>query len=389
VTSWVSGEISAPTTLPDFCLILLFGGASARGRESVQDYADRTLGPDVLASTDDVAHRLAARRLTAVDVTEATRDDLKRMSRAAVGAYARLYAIALEDADVDLVARRLGTISIKELTAVPLGHAAPVTLRPVSTDRRGEHGPFDIIGDVHGCRDELLELLAKLGYRQTTPGGEIVPPPGRRAFFVGDLVDRGPDSPGVLRLVMGMVAAGSALCVAGNHDVGLKRWIDGEATSLKHGLETTVAQFARETPEFKDEVRAFLASLQGHVWVDGGRLVVAHAGVKDEMIGRSSGRVRAFSLYGDTDSRTAADGLPVRYHWALDYRGEPAVVYGHTPLPEAAWVNNTLCIDTGCCFGGRLTALRWPERELVSVSARQTYAVAGRQFGHPPPRPSR
>jgi Calcineurin-like phosphoesterase len=214
----------------------------------------------------------------------------------------------------------------------------------------------------------------------------VAPPPGRRAFFVGDLVDRGPRTPDVLRIVMAMVADGSALCVAGNHDVSCVRWIDGKAAHVSHGLAQTAAQLDAETPEFRARVRAFLDGLTAHLWVDGGRLAVAHAGVREDMIGRSGGKVRAFALYGDTDSKAAADGLPMRYHWALNYQGETALVYGHTPVADAGWVNNTLCIDTGCCFGGKLTALRWPERETVSVPAREVYALKGRPFGHPPAR---
>jgi protein phosphatase len=134
-------------------------------------------------------------------------------------------------------------------------------------------------------------------------------------------------------------------------------------------------------------VRAFLGNLPAHLWLDGGRLAVAHAGITEDRLGSTSGGTRAFCLYGDTSGETDETGLPVRYHWAADYRGETAVVYGHTPVPEAEWVNNTLCIDTGCVFGGKLTALRWPEREVVAVGARRAYYVLKRPLGHPPLRP--
>src|SRR5207244_8184363 len=104
-----------------------------------------------------------------------------------------------------------------------------------------------------------------------------------------------------------------------------------------------------------------------------GRLVVAHAGMKESMPGRGSGVVRAFALFGETTGETDAYGLPIRYNWAAEYRGRALVVYGHTPTPEPEWLNNTICIDTGCVFGGRLTALRYPEKELVSVPAARTY----------------
>lgn len=127
----------------------------------------------------------------------------------------------------------------------------------------------------------------------------------------------------------------------------------------------------------------FLDGLVSHAVLDDGRLVVAHAGMKEVYQGRSSGRVREFALFGETTGETDAFGLPVRLQWARDYRGQAAVVYGHTPVAEAEWVNNTINIDTGCVFGGRLTALRWPERELVSVSAGRTYYEPAKPFLDP------
>ncbi len=247
--------------------------------------------------------------------------------------------------------------------------------RPLWNDRRSEPGPFDIIGDVHGCRQELVELLGALGYtvEGTRETPHVVAPEGRRALFLGDLVDRGPDSPGVLRLVMSMVREGSALCIPGNHEAKLIRHLRGKNVRLTHGLAETVEQLAAEPPGFGDEVAAFIQELVSHYVLDDGRLVVAHAGILEAYQGRASGRVRSFCLYGETSGETDDFGLPVRYDWASEYRGRAMVVYGHTPVPEAEWVNRTICIDTGCVFGGKLTALRYPERELVSVEAHQTY----------------
>ncbi len=241
------------------------------------------------------------------------------------------------------------------------------------TDRRDLHGPFDIVGDVHGCADELSELLERLGYRISPQSDGASHPDGRKAIFVGDLVDRGPASPAVLRLVMGMVASGDALCVPGNHENKLARALAGRNVQVSHGLAETLAQLTDEPPEFAAEVRSFIDGLVSHVALDDGRLVVAHAGLRHEMHNRQSGAVRSFALYGDTTGETDEYGLPVRYPWAEEYRGDAAVVYGHTPVPEAVWLNNTICLDTGCVFGGSLTALRWPERELVSVAAHETY----------------
>ena len=235
------------------------------------------------------------------------------------------------------------------------------------SDRRDDTGPFDIIGDVHGCHVELLSLLDRLGY--DTAAEPIAHPEGRRAVFLGDLVDRGPGVAEVLDIAMSMVAAGSALCVAGNHEVKLGRAIAGRNVRISHGLAESLEQMQRRAPEFAERVAEFIGGLISHYVLDGGRLVVAHAGLPERYHGRSSGRVRDLALYGDTDGETDEFGLPVRYPWAEDYRGEAVVVYGHTPVPEAVWVNNTICIDTGAVFGGELTALRWPERDLVSVPA--------------------
>lgn len=273
--------------------------------------------------------------------------------------------------------RREGFRTIHTLSSVEDIDKASIVREKLFNDRSDLRGPFDVIGDVHGCRLELEELLATLGYKiecdDTGHPIDAAHPDERLAVFVGDLVDRGPDSVGVLRLVMGMVKAGHALCVAGNHEAKLVRALDGKQVSLSHGLDSTMAQLSQEPSEFSREVRAFADSLVAHYVLDDGSLVVAHAGLKESYHGRASGRVRAFALYGDTSGETDEFGLPVRYPWAQEYRGKAIVLYGHTPVPEPQWVNNTLCLDTGCVFGGALSALRYPEREIVTVGAYNTY----------------
>jgi protein phosphatase len=253
--------------------------------------------------------------------------------------------------------------------------------QPLWNNRKFEHGPFDIIGDVHGCFDELRELLTKLGYEITTNGTvNGVHPEGRKAVFLGDLVDRGPKVPEVLKLVMSMTAAGGALAVPGNHDSKLMRKLRGRDVQITHGLAESLMQLESEPPEFKEQVADFIDSLVSHYVLDDGRLVVAHAGLKEELQGRGSGKVRDFALYGETTGETDEFGLPVRYNWAAEYRGRAMVVYGHTPVPEPEWLNGTICIDTGCVFGGKLTALRYPEKELISVAALQTYYEPSKPF---------
>jgi protein phosphatase len=248
-----------------------------------------------------------------------------------------------------------------------------VTRTPLWTNRSAERGPFDIIGDLHGCHGELVALLGELGYAVAEDGVGVTAPEGRRAVFVGDYGDRGPDTPAVLRLVMSMAAAGAAICLPGNHDVKLVRKLKGGNVQITHGLAETLEQLDAEPDELRQQAREFLDRLVSHAVLDQGKLVVAHAGMKQPYQGRSSGRVRDFALYGETTGETDEFGLPVRGQWAADYRGAAAVVYGHTPVAEPEWLNNTINIDTGCVFGGKLTALRWPERELVSVPAGRTY----------------
>ena len=257
-------------------------------------------------------------------------------------------------------------------------------------DRTELTGPFDIIGDVHGCRSELESLLGELGYQtyrddQGRPIGARHAE-GRTVVFVGDLVDRGPDTPGVLRLVMGMVADGDALCVPGNHENKLVRYLKKGTATLTHGLAETVEQLGRENEEFRKEVLDFCDGLVSHLILDGGRLVIAHAGLKEEYHGRASGRVRSFALYGQTTGETDEFGLPVRLPWAREYRGKAMVVYGHVPTDKTEWVNNTLCLDTGCVFGGRLTALRYPEREIVDVEAERVWYEPARPLAPTPER---
>ncbi|MZE52956.1 polynucleotide kinase-phosphatase [Streptomyces sp. SID5770] len=262
---------------------------------------------------------------------------------------------------------REGFRKVHVLRSVEEVEAAEVVLERRFNDLRHLTGPFDIVGDVHGCSSELETLLGKLGY---VDGRH---PEGRTAVFVGDLVDRGPDSPGVLRRVMSMVTSGDALCVPGNHENKLGRWLKGRKVQRTHGLAETIEQLEGESEEFRSEVGKFIDGLVSHYVLDGGDLVVCHAGLPEKYHGRTSGRVRSHALYGDTTGETDEFGLPVRYPWAEEYRGRATVVYGHTPVPNTSWINNTLCLDTGAVFGGRMTALRWPERELVDVPAERVW----------------
>lgn len=421
-------------TIPDFCLVVLIG-ASGSGKST---FALRHFKPTEIISSDGcrgmveddensqdatadafallqfiAETRLKRRKIAVIDATNVRQEDRANLVRIARKYHALAVALVLnpgEDvcrqrnkargdrqfgphvvrnqmASLRRNIRRLdkeGFRYVHELRSVEAVDAIDIARTRLWTDVRHETGPFDIIGDIHGCADELELLLAKLGYVVAWTGtGEgrtcsVVVPAGRRAIFIGDLVDRGPRTPDVLRLVHAMVTSGTAFCVPGNHDVKFVRWLNGRNVKLTHGLAETAAQMEEETPAFREEMKVFLEGLVSHLWLDNGKLVVAHAGIKSEMIGRSSGAVREFCLYGETTGETDEFGLPVRYNWAAEYRGDVTVVYGHTPVVNAQWLNKTICIDTGCAFGGKLTAVRWPENELVEVSATRVYAQPAR-----------
>ena len=196
---------------------------------------------------------------------------------------------------------------------------------------------------------------------------------------MGDLVNRGPDTPDVLRIVISMMRDGSALCVKGNHEEKLARRLRGAGHRPDPALDHSIAGINAAGPDFRSAVLTFVASLPCHLWLDDGRLAVAHAGILPEMLGQDTGAIEAFCLYGPPADRHNTDGKPLRVDWAAAYRGAATIVYGHTPMLRTRWVNNTLCIDTGCVAGNRLTALRWPEREIVDVAAQRIWS--------PPKRP--
>lgn len=416
-------------SFPDLSLVVLIG-ASGSGKSTFakkhflhteivsSDYCRALVSDDennLAATADafDVLHyiagkRLAAGRLTVADATNVKPEDRKPLIELARQFHCLPVAIVLnmpericQERNHVRTDRRLGDHvarnqlnslrrSLRGLEREGFRHvlilaspeeAESIALErvPLFNNKKSETGPFDVIGDIHGCHDELVALLTKLGYSLSPPDATasdsplFLPPAGRKAVFLGDFVDRGPDSPAVLRLVMQMVAAGHAFAVPGNHDIKLLRKLRGKDVQLTHGIVETLEQLEKQTPEFRQQVVRFLDSLISHYVFDAGRLVVAHAGMKEEMQGRGSAAVRDFALFGETTGEVDEFGLPIRYNWAADYRGQATVVYGHTPIPEPEWLNRTINIDTGCVFGGKLTALRYPEKELVSVPAARTY----------------
>ena len=424
---------AATIPIPEFCLLLLVGPSGAgkstfaRARFAPEEILsldafrimvsgteeDMSATADASAVMHDVAaRRLRRRLLSVVDATNLRAEDRAALVEVARRGYAPAVAIAFDVPEKTCLARNASRLTPRPPRVVKAQHsrmrgiarslrregfshvhvidgetAADGTVRRdrLWTDRRDEKGPFDIVGDVHGCLDELVALLGKLGYstvRSTDADGgpsfAVSHPEGRRLVFLGDFGDRGPDTPGVLALVMDAVASGTAIAVKGNHDLKLLRHLNGREVAGTHGFAETAAAMSATPRGFADRVRAFLDKLTSHLVLDGGTLAVAHAGVKEEMQARGSRLVSDFCMFGETDGETDEYGLPVRHDWAASYSGKAAVVYGHTPVTEPRWVGNTACIDTGCVFGGTLTSLRWPGREFVSVPASAVHCAPSR-----------
>ncbi|KAM3110804.1 polynucleotide kinase-phosphatase [Phormidesmis sp. 146-33] len=408
-------------TIPELSLVTLIG-ASGSGKstfahqhflptETVSSdvcrglVSDNPLDQSATQDAFDVLHYVAAKRLdrarlTVIDATNTQPADRKHLIQLARRYHCLPIAIVLnlpEQVCLDrnhrrpdrqfgdhVVRRHIQNIhrslkglqregfrQVHILSSIEQIESVEIIRQPLWNNKKHEHGPFDIIGDVHGCCDELETLLRTLGYQLKEQTYHH--PEDRKVIFLGDLVDRGDRILDTLNLVQKMVAAGSALCVPGNHDYKLLRKLKGQTVKVNHGLDKTLKELESLEESDLRSLQSFLDSLVSHYVLDQGRLVVAHAGMKQAYQGRGSAQVREFALYGETTGEIDEFGLPVRYNWASDYRGEAIVVYGHTPVPTPVWLNGTIDIDTGCVFGGNLTALRYPEKELVSVPAQKVY----------------
>ena len=429
-------------TIPELSLVVLIG-ASGSGKSSFarkhfkptevlssdfcrglvsDDENDQAASKDAFAVLHYIAaKRLAAGKLTVIDATNVQAEDRKPLVALAREYHCLPVAIALNLPEQlchernqhrpdrnfgshvvrrqsQMMRRSLGSLQregfryVHVLNSLFEVEAVSIERQPLWNNLKHEHGPFDIIGDIHGCSDELEALLQQLGYQPTTQtpsdsvwsGSVYTHPQGRKAIFLGDLVDRGPRILDTLKLVRNMVKANTALCVPGNHDIKLMRKLRGKNVKVNHGLENSLAEIDALLEEvrepFTKEIADFLDSLVSHYVLDTGKLVVSHAGMKEALQGRGSRNVREFALYGETTGEIDEFGLPVRYNWASEYRGKAIVVYGHTPVPEPEWLNGTMNIDTGCVFGGKLTALRYPEKELVSIPASRTYCEPVKPF---------
>jgi len=296
----------------------------------------------------------------------------RRVGRAVIGRQALRLAAGLRGL------RSEGFAAVHLIRSAGAARRTRVSIAPSPLcDRSDDEGPFDIIGDVHGCALELVHLLRRLGYRRRSSRAPFEHPAGRRAVFVGDLLDRGPRIVEAARIAMRMVDSGSAFCVPGNHEMSFLDQVEQGDAEASPGTLKTIRQLealpGAARRRFLSQLRGFLMALPPHLLLDGGRLAVAHAGLTTRHFGRTSPEARRFAIFGETTGDRDRFGLPVRVKWAAGYRGRALVVYGHTPVREPEWIHNTVNIDTGCVYGGRLTALRYPEMFTVGVRALRGY----------------
>ncbi len=242
----------------------------------------------------------------------------------------------------------------------------------------------DIIGDVHGCYEEFVALIERLGYRQDGKDGLFRHPEGRKLLSLGDITSRGPHSILMLQFFLRHLEAGIAEMVDSNHGWKIARWLDGRRVTLAHGDEKVEAEFERyerehgekKAAELRRASRQLLLTAPSHMMLmrDGKLAAVAvHAGIRDEYIGKKGAVIENFCRYGDV-AGIGADGRPVRRDWTQGRTSALPIVWGHDPRPEPERKNGAINIDQGCVFGGALTALRFPEDELVSVPARDNYS---------------
>ncbi|WP_395094569.1 AAA family ATPase [Armatimonas sp.] len=408
-------------SFPPVCLIVLCG-ASGSGKSTwarrhfrasqlvssdscremvVDDAGSQSANDDAFALFHQwIALRLKNRRLTVADSTAlkpGARDRLIALAHAArVPVHVVAFDVPLDEAirrDAQRVGRSVGEKVVTRhratleqalrefpkdtrLAGVHILSPEQMDEATVQTTPGALTAPaFDVIGDVHGCLSELQTLLGQLGY-----SAEGTHPTGRVPVFVGDLADRGPDSPGVLRFVCDLVARDKALFVPGNHDDKLFRMLRGGKVQRTHGLDLTEEQLLgmpeKEREHLTLDILAYLAPQPVHLVLAGGTLAVAHAGIRDDMLGQSSDFITRFTRFGDVRGFEAS-GMPIRHAWAAERENGDAgalICYGHTPQDEIRFVNNTVNLDGGCVFGGFLAALRFPERELVTTPAERAYA---------------
>jgi hypothetical protein len=234
---------------------------------------------------------------------------------------------------------------------------------------------YDVISDVHSCFIELTELLEKLGYQyESNKNVYIHPESDRKVVFVGDLISRGPYHLATIFLIRSMINEGLALCVRGNHDDKIKRFAEGKAVILRHGDDKTAEAIENCNTITKQEIIDFFSRMPYYLQLDN-ELVVVHAAFRNKMLEFEpfAKRCRDWALYGPVN-KLMINGLPDRIDWAAERKVEsPIIVCGHQVYNEPRYINGVWQIDTGCCFGGKLTSVSWPEQVITQVKAHGIY----------------
>lgn len=241
------------------------------------------------------------------------------------------------------------------------------------------------VGDVHGCITELRELLALVGYR----------PEADSLIFVGDLVDRGPDPAGVVRYVRELQKHGDVITTMGNHEEKLVRWFlrvrqekeTGKPNKMSPPHKDRLAQWQ----SMSDEDVRWLSDLPLAVGVAGWSAV--HAGFENVPMTHQKPEkvIRCRWIFENTGlmapfKKGTLEQPDGSINWTERWRGPENVVYGHAVHslkdPRVDRVNGVECwgIDTGCCFGGRLTALCLESREVWQIDAKETYSDLRREI---------
>jgi hypothetical protein len=206
-----------------------------------------------------------------------------------------------------------------------------------------------VVGDIHGCYDELLDLLDEVKF-----GGND------RLISVGDLITKGPKNREVLDRFM---SEPNFLAVIGNHDLALRRRWNGEKFKLKASQKPAHKELKKD----KEHYVAYLNSLPFSI--DLGTHLVVHAGLRPGVALHSQSTEDMTELRSLGANREARNGTP----WYDYYDGEKIVLFGHWPAPEPRRGKKALGLDTGCVYGHHLTAYIVETGELISVAARQTY----------------
>ncbi|TSI08673.1 metallophosphoesterase [Lysinibacillus sp. BW-2-10] len=242
---------------------------------------------------------------------------------------------------------------------------------------------IDFIGDIHACYDEFMILLEKLGY-QKNANGLYAHPKGRKLVSLGDVMSRGPQSIQCMEFFYAHVEAGLAYMIDSNHGWKIARWLDGRKVQLRHGDENVEREFKdyekqhgkKETNALKEKLKNLLLHAPSHYifTMDGeDQVVCAHAGIRDDYVGKENNKIKDFCRYGDVAGMDER-GKPIRREWYKQHEGDLLIVWGHDPKPEPLIINNTINIDQGLVFGGKLTCYRYPENEFVFVKANKNYS---------------